>query len=160
LGCAYSRYRKDKRIENELFKLFYSKNNKIKYTVSVWTKYFENIEKYDYVFETLEKAKSKELIEALCCHFGLNSFGLYVENNIKNKMQKILLDKLETITNEYSVKKIIETLVFVRNEENIPILKKYLETGNEEIKEIFRIKIKMYVPKDENEELLQELNIK
>jgi hypothetical protein len=95
LGCAYGRYRKDRKIETELIRLFNSKNSEIKYMVSIWTQHIENNEKYNYIFDLLEKAKSKKLISALCGHFGLNT-----ENDIKNNVQKILLNKLEIITNE------------------------------------------------------------
>jgi uncharacterized protein YabN with tetrapyrrole methylase and pyrophosphatase domain len=55
-------------IENELIPLFNSTNKKILLYTSIWTRSFKNDEKYNYVVKLLEKAKSKELIRALCGH--------------------------------------------------------------------------------------------
>jgi hypothetical protein len=155
LGCAYERYKKDQKIETELMKLFNSKNNEIKYTVSIWTKHLDNSIKYNYVFDLLEKAKSQKLISALCGHFGIKT-----ENDIKNKAQKILLNKLETITNEHSIRIIISTIIGIRNEENILVLKKYLEGKDKNFKNIVKGRIEIHLSDQEKTKLLKELNIK
>jgi acetone carboxylase gamma subunit len=154
LGAAYTRYREEQKIENELIKLFNSTNKKIILYTSIWTQLFENDEKYNYVINLLEKAKSKELIKALCGHFGINT-----NDNMKNKVQKILLQKLETIKNEYSIRVIIGVLLGIRNNDNIKTFKKYIEPKDNSFKEMVKWGIKIYIPEREMGKVLKELNI-
>ena len=155
LGCAYERYRKDKKIETEFIKLFHSKNNEIINTVSIWARDIENNEKYKYVINLFKKAKSKKLISALCNYFDYNT-----ENNMKNEVQNILLNKLETIKNEYSIKVIMGTLIRIRNKENINKLRECIEIQSEDFKEMVKWQIKINVPESEKKKVEKDLNIK
>ncbi|MDR1626871.1 MAG: hypothetical protein LBT33_10070, partial [Spirochaetia bacterium] len=125
------------------------------YAVTVWSYFIESDEKYNYVIKLLEKAKSKKLISALCRYFDFNT-----EKNMKNEVQKILLNKLETIKTEYSIRTIIGTLVRIRNEENIANLKKYIEIQSPDFKEMVKWEIKINVPEIERGKIENDLNIK
>ena len=155
LGCSYERYRKDKRIEKELLKLFNSKNNDIIYNVCVWSSDIENNAKYNHIINLLEKTKSQKLLSVLCRYFNFNT-----ENNMKNRVQDILLNKLETVKNEYSMKIIIGTLVRIRNEENMDKLRKYIEKQPNACKEMIKYQIKINVRAIEKDKVENDLNIK
>jgi hypothetical protein len=156
LGCAYDRYNSDKKIVNELRKLYDTKDKNILYYTIIWTRGMENEEIYNKIFVLMEKAKSKKIIEALCTHFRKND----TEEIIKNKVQKILIKKLETVKNTDSIKIIIRTIVETITDENVINLKYYLKDQTEEIKNIVNEKIRIYISKDEQIKILKKLNIK
>ena len=103
LGCGYRRYNAEPKIVDELLKLYDSKDKNILYYTIIWTVGLENEEMYNKIFALLEKEKSKKMIQDLFEHFSVRN----TDENIRNRLQKILLEKIKTIKNN-DVIKIIE----------------------------------------------------
>lgn len=144
LGCAYTRYFKDLRVEKALYKFYNHKNKEVLVSAIIWTSGINKDEKYDYIFPLLEAKQTAKVIEALCEHFGPNNDGA-----IKRKALPILIDHLERKLPRSTKYKVATKIAHILEEDNIELFKNKLNlNSNQELKDLFIEVINLHCDKE------------
>lgn len=153
LGCAYNRYHEDSGVQKAMYELFEHADKDILYATLIWTRFFENEEKFKYIFSLLEKKQPKKMLMVLSDQFGKTD-----ATAIKIKAQSLLMDcyhrKIDTITRKTILRALSRTL----DENTIPMFIKLVDLKAETaFSELMKEQILMYEPRERIDHLMKEL---
>ncbi|SHG53675.1 HEAT repeat domain-containing protein [Pedobacter caeni] len=153
LGCAYNRYHEDSGVQKALYELFDHADKDVLYATLIWTRFFENEERFKYIFSLLEKKQSKKMLMVLSDQFGKTD-----STAIKIKAQPLLMDcyhrKIDAITRKAIVRALGRTL----DESTIPEFINLIDLKAEtEFSELMKEQILMYEPQERIDYLIKEL---
>lgn len=153
IGCAYGRYFKDPRVIPEMCNLLFSDNKDILYSAIIWTRSFDNNEKWEQIFNLFQQKQSQKIIQVLCNHFNSET-----RSEMILKVQPILLNYLKQKINTETQSKIVNAIIRTLNTDTILNFKGLIDLKKHKtLANLFKKNIKTSYSQDKQVYLNKEL---